>query len=215
MASTLADYLSATQRLLHDSQNIYWTQTELTSYVNSGMQRVSLDTGCVRTTQTFTLVAGTAQYNFSVLGNPQVFDVIGIWVLYGATRLYCRQVAFSTLITYYQPWQGYQSVPVAFARNGPSTIAFGPVPGTAYATEWDCCVYPSPLVAPTDADPSPYPYTEAVPFYAAYLAKIAQQQKSEADFFFAIYQQRILEASNARQRMLPDIYDMEDAWGLP
>ena len=67
--TTLANYTTDVQRLLHDSSFQFWTQTELTDYINSGRNRTVRDTACVRTTQVCNISTNVESYAFgSVTG---------------------------------------------------------------------------------------------------------------------------------------------------
>ena len=48
---TLNDYLYQVENLLHDSNNNFWSQSQLTNYINEARERLVRDTGCLRTVQ--------------------------------------------------------------------------------------------------------------------------------------------------------------------
>lgn len=60
----LTSYITATRRLLHDSSSKYFTDAELTSYINQARQRIGLDTGSVRGLITFNLSASQESYPY-------------------------------------------------------------------------------------------------------------------------------------------------------
>jgi hypothetical protein len=49
--ATLQSYVTECQRLLHDANNVFYTQQELIDYINDGRERTARDTGCTRTLQ--------------------------------------------------------------------------------------------------------------------------------------------------------------------
>ena len=51
MAQTLQGYLTQVRYLLHDAQSNFYTNDQLTGYINSARERVVRDTGCLRTDQ--------------------------------------------------------------------------------------------------------------------------------------------------------------------
>ena len=58
--ATLSSYITDVQRLLHDANSVFWTQPELTDYINQARERVVRDTGCLRTIQsTYTPLSST------------------------------------------------------------------------------------------------------------------------------------------------------------
>jgi len=61
--STLSSYITDVQRLLHDANGNFYTQQQLTDYINEARERVVRDTGCLRevvVTQTPCQVAPSA-----------------------------------------------------------------------------------------------------------------------------------------------------------
>lgn len=202
----LADYRTELRYLLHDLSDSIWSLAIKDSFINKGMARRDLDTGCNRTRITLVLTVGTDTYSFSTLGNERVFDVIGIALTYVGTRVVLDQRSYTELTAQKRPWTTYQGLPEAWCRYGPQSVIFGPTPGTAYSTQWDCCIFAAPLVAATDVDPMPYPWTQAVPYYAAYLAKLNESQWDEAADLFRQYREQIDTAMNARVGMLPTAY---------
>ena len=58
--ATLSSYITDVQRLLHDANSVFWSQAELTDYINQARERVVRDTGCLRTIQsTYTPLSTT------------------------------------------------------------------------------------------------------------------------------------------------------------
>lgn len=53
--ATLQSYLTECRRLLHDAAANFWSDSELTDYINVGRRRIAADTGCSRTLQSITL----------------------------------------------------------------------------------------------------------------------------------------------------------------
>ena len=103
----------------------------------------------------------------------------------------------------------FTSYPVAWARYNPTTVIFGPSPVSAYSTIWDVNTYSTALVATTETDPLPYPYTECVPYGAAALAKIDEQQYDEAREFWEMFEAELTTAINARTGATPNYYTMQ------
>jgi len=60
---TLDNYLTQVEYLLHDSNNNFWTQPQLTGYINEARSQLVRDTGCLRTVQnTSTPIASSNPY---------------------------------------------------------------------------------------------------------------------------------------------------------
>jgi hypothetical protein len=65
---TLQNYVTETQRLLHDATAQYWTVPELIDYINEGRSMVVCDTGCNRLLQVIALSNGIEQYTYGPTG---------------------------------------------------------------------------------------------------------------------------------------------------
>jgi hypothetical protein len=65
---TLQNYITETQRLLHDGSGQYWTVSELTDYVNEGRNQVVCDTGVNRQLQIIYLSTNNESYGWSATG---------------------------------------------------------------------------------------------------------------------------------------------------
>lgn len=61
----LTSYIAATRRLLHDSSGKYFTDSDLTTYINSARQRIGLDTGCINGLVTFQMSTGQESYPYN------------------------------------------------------------------------------------------------------------------------------------------------------
>jgi len=83
--ATLQSYLTDVQRLLHDANLNFYTQQQLTDYINSARERVVRDTGCLRqiaVTQVPTIQGGTPTAwvaNTAVTAGSYVFSNIFIY----------------------------------------------------------------------------------------------------------------------------------------
>ncbi|TMD08299.1 MAG: hypothetical protein E6J01_03950 [Chloroflexi bacterium] len=205
---SLSTYLTDLRTLLHDPSDVFWSQATKTRAINLGIQRRDLDTGANRQLVTFNLTVGVDTYTFPQIGVANVFDVVGINLIFVSNRAILANTSFRRLNKLYRPWTPYQGVCEGWARYGPNQIVFGPTPSVAYQTEWDVCVYSAPdlLVNLADTDPMPYTYTEPVPLYAAHWLKLNERMYDESDDFFRMYQERVGTGLNSRTGMVPSFY---------
>jgi hypothetical protein len=190
--ATLSDYLTATRRIVHDANATYWSDTDLIAYINQAIKQRDWDSGQNQAIQSITLTAAQNTYLFNA--SPfltTTISVTGIVVVIGNYRYQMSQVSYSELGSIYQPYQGYQNIPVAFAYHGATRIILAPTPQQAYPSEWDTLQASADLVNLTDPDPLPYPWTDPVPYLAAHFAKIQIQQGNEAQAFLDQYYQRL------------------------
>ena len=88
MAVTLSQYITQCRRLLHDANGNFYTDQELTDYINDARNRLVRDTGCLRTLQTSATVTNQETYSFSSLPQgTQTMDIININLYWGNSRL--------------------------------------------------------------------------------------------------------------------------------
>jgi len=200
------DYLTELRDLLHDPNDDYTTETEKLRWINEGIKQRDVVTHGNRELIEKVVTASVDNYTFTDVGEAQVLDVVGVNVIYSGIRLVLEQMSFTRLNTQVRQLQPpYVSVPIAWARYGPNTIYIAPSPSLAYTMEFDCVLYSTPLTTAT-CDPLPYPYTEPVTFYAAYLAKINEQDYDEAAEFYDAFMMLCNIATSSRTGMLAAPY---------
>ena len=188
----LSDYLLQTRRLVHDSTGNYWPDPELIDYINAACFRVVADTGCNRVLQTINVTQAQETYAYAVLpSGVATIDVLNITLLWGSLRVPMTYMPFTEFNLKMRAWQTFQSRPVVFTVYGGNTVYVGPVPDQTYSTEWDTVVSPPVLVNYTDASIIPFPFSEPVPYYAAYLAKEKEQSTAESDRFLNTYTAKV------------------------
>src|SRR5262249_1822596 len=74
-----------------------------------------------------------------------------------------------------------------------------PPPDAIYTLNLDCCCYPAALVSDTDPEAIPFLWTDAVPYYTAYLALLSAQtnaRMADAERMFGYYQTFVGRARN-------------------
>ena len=206
--STLTQYITSVRRLLHDATGNYWSDTELTDYINDARNRVVADTGCNRVLQTVSLTVGQETYAYSALpSGSSTIDVLNITVLWGSMRVPMNYMTFTEFNMKMRAWQAFQARPVAFTVYGQNTVYVGPIPDQTYVSEWDTVVMPTTLVNGTDVDTIGFPFTSGITFYAAYLAKYKEQSYEEADRFKEEYNRKVRESIRSSfTRRLPSVF---------
>ena len=208
MAVTLSQYITQCRRLLHDANGNFYTDAELTDYINDARNRLVRDTGCLRTIQSSATVTNQETYAFSSLpeGN-QTMDILNINLYWGNSRvplLYRPWTDFNAQLRY---WQNYTGRPIAFSMYGTRTFYLGPVPDQVYTIELDTVIEPLPLVASSDPDTIPDIWTSPVAYYASHTAKFKEQSYGEAEIFKQQYVKNAQNlVSNTFTRRLPTAY---------
>jgi len=216
MSVTLSQYITQCRRLLHDANGNFYTDAELTDYINDARNRLVRDTGCLRTLFQAVTVTNQEEYPFDSLVGPGgtvpvpfplFMDLLNVNLYWGNSRLpllYRPWTDFNAQLRY---WQNYTGRPVAFSMYGPRTFYLGPTPDQEYTMELDFVVEPQPLVNNTDVDEIPDIWTQPVAYYASHTAKFKEQSYGEAEIF---KQQYIKNAQNLVSttftRRLPTAY---------
>lgn len=207
-SKTLQQYIIGVRRLLHDATGNYWSDSEITDYINDARYRVVADTGCNRVLQTVPLLVGQETYSFSALPQGSLtIDVLNITVNWGTMRVPLNYMVYTEFNMKMRAWQSFSARPVAFSVYGGSNVYIGPVPDQAYSSEWDTVVIPVPLVNASDIDTLAFPFTSPITFYAAYLAKQKEQSYDEANRFHDEYKGKVREAIRSSfTRRMPSVF---------
>ena len=189
---------------MHDANANFYSNQDLTDYINEARERLVRDTGCLRTIQTTATVTSQETYAFSSL--PQgilTLDVLNINLYWGNTRVPMRYLAWTNFNAQLRYWINYVGAPIAFSVYGQSVLYVGPVPDQVYTMEIDTVVLPPPLVNLSDVDTINSPYTSPVAFYACYKAKFQEESFGESDIFKNQYisQARAVLASTSTRRI--------------
>lgn len=212
MATTLNTYITQCQRLLHDANQSYWSTAELTDYINLARNKVAAVTGCQRFLDTsLSFTAGVESYSFSSFAHPSnIIDVFGVTLIWGNERVSLEFKPWSEFTAFLRPWVQFQQVPMCWSKYGSSTIYVGPKPDQTYTSEIDTIEVPNTLVDNTTVEQLIYPFTEAVPYYAAFLAKYKEQSYAEANVFKGEFGTKCREAvASSQMRRIRNIYAQE------
>jgi hypothetical protein len=195
---TLQQHITDTQRYLHDSSG-YYSTADLTDYVNEGRWKVVEDTGCNRVLQTITTVANRETYNFStdLPYKAATINVLNVTLIWGNLRQQLRYFVWTALNQTSRGIVSWQDRPCWWSQFGQQTLYLNPVSDQPYVIELDTVVLPPKLVNLTDVDQLLFPYLRAVPFYAAYKAKLNSLQQREAEEFHQQYIRTIKEIQYA------------------
>lgn len=192
MAVTLAQYITQCRRLLHDANANFWSDQELTDYINDARNKLVRDTGCLRTIQTSATVTNQETYTFASLPQgDQTMDIINLNLYWGSTRIPLRYLPWTDFNAQLRYWQNYYGRPIAYSMYGPQTFYLGPVPDEVYTMELDTVIEPTALVNNADVDTIPDIWTSPVAFYACYTAKFKEQSYGEAEIFNQQYMKKV------------------------
>jgi len=158
----------------------------------------------------FTYVGNCENISYSSLPQGNLtLDIVNINLYWGNTRVPMDYLPWSDFNARLRFWQNYIGRPLAFSTYGQGQIYIGPVPDQIYQIEMDTVILPQPL-SQSDAnatDSITDPYTTAVKFYAAYLAKFYEQSFGESEIYKQQYTQQVGSILNSTfTRRIPSVY---------
>ncbi len=223
----LTAYLARTNQLLQNpaaATQLYAT-ADLTSYINQARGQLAGETECCRYLGTLTTQINVRNYNFSSIGLGSGNGLGG--VLNARQMLYAVASGYQWIRP--RPWSWYflfklnnpvpqQGAPEVWSQFsqgssgqgsetgiGTGTMTSGsfyldPPPDLVYSLLIDCSCYPSALAADTDVEAIPYLFTDAVPYFAAYLALMSAQTSIRMEYaqkMFELYQMFVDRANKA------------------
>ena len=103
--------------------------------------------------------------------------------------------------------QNYPVVFSQYAQGVRGSLYLYPVPATSAQMEWDCYCTSADLVDDDSVDLIPYPWTEAVPYYACYQAYLNAQRRGDAQAMLADYRRYTIEGrAGATPAIVPAFY---------
>jgi len=141
--------------------------------------------------------------------SSQTLDVININLYWGNTRVPLDYLSWTDFNARLRFWQNYIGRPLAYTTYGQGNIYVGPVPDQTYQIEIDTVILPTALTQ-TNANATDSivdPYSTAVKFYAAYLAKFYEQSYGESEIFKQEYLKQATSILNTTfTRRIPSVY---------
>ncbi|HEX3525256.1 MAG TPA: hypothetical protein VHT52_24595 [Stellaceae bacterium] len=195
----LAAYVDDVQSHLNDQQGQFFPIQTLHRFINRSRRRVAAASGCLRWCPKDTWTVPKKEiYRFTdwkPLIQDQMPGTQGI--------LACRSLAVSIGVGGWKPmwrrlvWSDFQArfriyngtfygmitEPGWYSQYGEGeygSLYLAPIPMQAVPFDVDLTLIPAPLLNDSDPEPIPYPWTDAVSYWAAVLALLQQQRKEDA-----------------------------------
>ena len=188
----LSDYITECRRLLHDANGNFYSDSELTDYINQGRVRLVRDTGCLRTYQTSSVAQNQEVLLTSSLpSGTSTLDIINFNLIWGNTRIALQYMPFTDFNARLRYYQNYTGRPIAYSMYGQTSIYLGPVPDQTYSVELDTVIMPTALTTSSPTETIPDPYTTPVAFYACHKAKYKEQAYGESEIFSQEYKNQV------------------------
>lgn len=217
-------YIPRTQQLLQNpsAPSTLYSVPDLTTYINQARGQVAAESESIRILGALTTVANQRSYNFSGI-NTGVSATTGVQ---GVIHVRAIRFAIASGFQFIAPrsWEWFDfyhmcnpvpvaSQPAIWAQYGQGSSAqvgaptsgssgsgsffLDPPPDGPYALTLDCVCYPNDLVLDTDVEAIPYLWTDAVAYFAAYLACLAAQtgaRQADANRHFERYTEFVARA---------------------
>lgn len=189
----LTNYIAQVQRLLHDSSGSLYSTTDLAAYINQGRLQIASEGMCVR---------GLLSLNTAAAQQVYAFSSIVVTSLPGASYVLTVRKAglnFSTSLAgriwdwFYNycvlaPATGSPTVWSQLGQGASGNLYLWPTPIAIAALSLDCVLVPISLIDDTTIEILPYPWTDAIQYYAAYMAYFNSQRSSDADRMWQEFQ---------------------------
>jgi hypothetical protein len=220
-------YLAATEALLQlpPAPATLYSPTLLTQFINTARGQLAGEAKCVVFKGTMPLVQGTQEYPFSGVlasipatqGISSIINVEQILLVLGTGYIKLRPRPWPWFTQYWlnnaAPQQGQPQVWAQYAQGANGSVLFGPVPNYAYTALFDSTCLPIPLVDDTTVEAIPPLWTDAVPYFAAYLALLSAQsaqRQGDANRMFERYKEFVNRARDAATpTILPGQYKQQ------
>jgi hypothetical protein len=207
---TLSTYTQRTQLLLNDMKMERFNLFDLRSYVNTARGQLAGESECIREYTTLALAINTQVYPLSSVTLPTGASSIiavrqaSVQVGDGAQALYVREFPFFQQYYLNQPvpLPGRPSIYSQYFYGSTGTLYFSPVPDATYTVNVDSVCLPVDLTDDTTTELIPALWTDAVPYYAAYLAYLTAQDGQNADSMMKQYSDFV---SRARRAATPSV----------
>ncbi len=209
---TLGSYRVRLLRELRDANQSYFNgqqgadpNVDLNAWINEATRWRDLWSGGSRAYKAkVPLQVGVDFYDLRALfGQDTVLDIINCWLIWGNFRKALTEQPLGVVTAGFRGLVTFNDVPAAFCRYGATQLVIATAPSGNYTIDLDVAVLSVTFTADGDIDPLPYPYTEPVVKYAAYLAKQNQRRFDEANIFYNEAVRALNDIEGSRVGQLP------------
>ncbi len=206
-------YLATVQGILNDPNNQFYTVANLTSWINDARYQVAGQSNCVQDNGVATLLAGTSQVQLNAItalggtGYSVALNVQSVSLYLNGENLLLEGRPWPWFNAYYNNGAatlatGQPTVWSQLTQGATGTLVFNPVADTNYSVVVQAGFLPAQLLTDLTPEVIPYPWTDAVPYFAAYLSYMNAQKGEDAGRMLQQYQQYM---SFARTGVTPDV----------
>lgn len=224
----LDTYVDRTQQLLQLPQapDALYGEDDVISWINVARGQLAGEAECIRTIGTISTVVAQRPYAFSAI-NTGVSATTGIQgaihvrrinyaVGDGQRQLTARGWEWFDLYHLNNPvpvngapsvWAQYAqgAAPGSSGSGAGGSFYLDPPPDDIYTLYCDCVCWPNALALDADVEAIPFLWTDAVPYYAAYLALMSAQSNARIADAERLFNQYSLFVQRARQFSNPSL----------
>lgn len=149
-----------------------------------------------------------AQANVFVTQTPgvrAVLDVQQVAVYWGNLKPALEYKPWTQFNAYMRAWPQFSNLPAVWSKYGQGengSVYWWPLPVQVLGMDWDCICEPIDLLTDDTIEAIPAPWTNAVQYYACYLALLGAQRHEEANAMFGFYIRQMQRARAFSQRIL-------------
>ena len=148
-------------------------------------------------------------------GANGIQGVLAVAVSWGSTRPALKRRSWDSFQAKWRAWaNGWLNNPIIWAQYGQGangSIYLAPIPTNPFNMEWDTYCNVAALASDSDPEAIPYPWTDCVPYYAAYRAYFNAQRYQDAQQMYTEYQKYLGTARKySDPPFIPDPYDDGD-----
>jgi hypothetical protein len=187
---TFAQYQALTQQYVNDLLQQEFQLTNLDTYINIARGQLAAAAQCIRYTGTFDTTAGMQSYPIAGISTPAgVASALTVRMVSsgianaGQIFLEMRPWEWAWFYWFSRPFQT-QEQPRGWSIQEPGpagSLFLYPTPDMAYTLYADCVGLPVQLSgAEGEIEAIPYPWTDSVPYFAAYLAFVSVNRWADA-----------------------------------
>lgn len=212
-------YIPQVQSLLHDPNAQFWSTSELTTFINEARQQIALEGECIEASASLSTTSNVNSYLHSAVTAPSTPSGIN-------ALLAVRSISYGGAVLESRPWDWFnfyflnlaapaQGAPTAWCPRIPGQqgqFYIAPTPNGVFSISIDGTWLPINLASESDPEAIPYPWQDAVAFYAAYLANKNAQRPVDADNNRQLYEEYM---QRARGGVTPLVTPTSFPGGIP
>lgn len=208
----LTAYQQTTRRILADQGFARFYEGDLTDWINIARRQAAAEGEAIRVLGTIPTVAAQQAYAFSAITLPisQGYNSVLAIRMMSAGGVWLTPRAWDWFFQYHiapGPVTGTPAVWAQLGQGSSGTFYLAPTPTAVATITADTVVLPNNLESDGDTDALPYPFTDAVPYYAAYMALLTAREVEAAQVMYLNYERFMLRArAESTPSALPEQY---------